>query len=338
MIKVSALDGLCDLFLDEYERVARFLGSASRSGRRSYVLGSVLNCGLKLETRTPGGQHGPPRASRPPEPLVIRVKRRRRPRRLPSLRRDVLSARAGIAEVRWALLGAAPRRALRGALQGLLEEGGRPASVPGAPRETEARPQAHRALRRVGAIGRRRPRTIDRRRLGSRGGRDPSRSTGPRSGSRGRRRRPRRALTAACSPAARVETCRSGLSPGSPVPQLIRLSNPGTWRRCSPASSRRLPPPGTASGRSGTVPANATSFANEPAPVAPTRAVFAKLSRRDDQRGPGVRVAQVSRTGSMRARRNASAAALAAVAEDGVILFPEVSGPPLSELLCRHDG
>ena len=36
---------------------------------------------------------------------------------------DVLSARAGIAEVRWALLGASPRRALRAALQGLLEEG-----------------------------------------------------------------------------------------------------------------------------------------------------------------------------------------------------------------------
>jgi len=36
---------------------------------------------------------------------------------------DVLSAPAGIAEVRWALLGASPRRALRAALQGLLEEG-----------------------------------------------------------------------------------------------------------------------------------------------------------------------------------------------------------------------
>ena len=36
---------------------------------------------------------------------------------------DVLSARAGIGEVRWALLGASPRRALRGALQGLLAAG-----------------------------------------------------------------------------------------------------------------------------------------------------------------------------------------------------------------------
>src|SRR5439155_942274 len=36
---------------------------------------------------------------------------------------DVLSARAGLSEVRWALVGAAPRRAVRGALQGLLQDG-----------------------------------------------------------------------------------------------------------------------------------------------------------------------------------------------------------------------
>src|SRR2546428_11981984 len=36
---------------------------------------------------------------------------------------DVLSARAGLSEVRWALVDAAPRRALRGALQGLLQDG-----------------------------------------------------------------------------------------------------------------------------------------------------------------------------------------------------------------------
>src|SRR2546428_1219313 len=36
---------------------------------------------------------------------------------------DVLSARAGLSEVRWALAGAAPRGALRSALQALLEDG-----------------------------------------------------------------------------------------------------------------------------------------------------------------------------------------------------------------------
>ena len=36
---------------------------------------------------------------------------------------DVLSARAGLSDVRWALAGAAPRGALRSALQALLEDG-----------------------------------------------------------------------------------------------------------------------------------------------------------------------------------------------------------------------
>ena len=37
--------------------------------------------------------------------------------------RDVLSDRVGIADVRWALLGAAPKRAIRGVIQSLLERG-----------------------------------------------------------------------------------------------------------------------------------------------------------------------------------------------------------------------
>ena len=37
--------------------------------------------------------------------------------------RDLFSGRAGIPEVRWALRGAAPKRAIRGAIQGLLEDG-----------------------------------------------------------------------------------------------------------------------------------------------------------------------------------------------------------------------
>jgi len=46
---VSALDGLCDLFLDEYERVAPVSWERVALWEAFYVLGSVLNCGLKLE-------------------------------------------------------------------------------------------------------------------------------------------------------------------------------------------------------------------------------------------------------------------------------------------------
>jgi len=48
---VSALDGLCDLFLDEYERVAPVSWERVALWETFYVLGSVLNCGLKLEPK-----------------------------------------------------------------------------------------------------------------------------------------------------------------------------------------------------------------------------------------------------------------------------------------------
>ena len=46
---MSALDGLCDLFLDEYERVAPVSRERVALWETFYVLESVLNCGLKLE-------------------------------------------------------------------------------------------------------------------------------------------------------------------------------------------------------------------------------------------------------------------------------------------------
>ena len=46
---MSALDGLCDLFLDEYERVAPVSWERVALWETFYVLESVLNCGLKLE-------------------------------------------------------------------------------------------------------------------------------------------------------------------------------------------------------------------------------------------------------------------------------------------------
>ncbi len=46
---MSALDGLCDLFLDEYERVAPVSWERVSLWETFYVLESVLNCELKLE-------------------------------------------------------------------------------------------------------------------------------------------------------------------------------------------------------------------------------------------------------------------------------------------------
>ena len=46
---MSALDGLCDLFLDEYERVAPVSWERVALWETFYVLESVLNCELKLE-------------------------------------------------------------------------------------------------------------------------------------------------------------------------------------------------------------------------------------------------------------------------------------------------
>ncbi len=47
--RLSALDGLCDLFLDEYERVAPVSRERVALWETLYLLESVLNCGLKLE-------------------------------------------------------------------------------------------------------------------------------------------------------------------------------------------------------------------------------------------------------------------------------------------------
>ena len=46
---MSALDGLCDLFLDEYERMAPVSRERVALWETLYLLESVLNCGMKLE-------------------------------------------------------------------------------------------------------------------------------------------------------------------------------------------------------------------------------------------------------------------------------------------------
>ena len=47
---MSALDGLCDLFLDEYERMTPVSRERVALWETLYLLESVLNCGLKLES------------------------------------------------------------------------------------------------------------------------------------------------------------------------------------------------------------------------------------------------------------------------------------------------
>ena len=77
----------------------------------------------------------------------------------------------------------------------------------------------------------------------------------------------------------------------------------------------------------------------DPALVAPGRAVFAKLSRRDADVARAFRMATHvadcldASGGTARALRP-----LACVERDGVILFPEVRGRPLSEALRTGDG
>jgi len=46
---LSELDGLCDLFLEEYARVAPVSRERVALWETLYLLESVLNCGLKLE-------------------------------------------------------------------------------------------------------------------------------------------------------------------------------------------------------------------------------------------------------------------------------------------------
>ena len=252
---------------------------------------------------------------------------------------DVLSARAGIAEVRWALLGASPRRALRGAIQGLLEEG----AVLRACRVRRAKFKPGRKL------------TVHYDAWVRSGGADLKRSVVAvwDRGEGGIHLDPRASALEAeavaeglAAPFRRLFARLPGwdvsvlVSPLDPrFPQLIRLSDP---RHVAAMLARPLSQ-SAAGYRIRTIryrPGERHVLRYEPSPaLASTRAVFAKLSRRDADVARAFRVATgvADRLdacgGGTRALRP-----LAAVAEDGVILFPEISGPPLSELLCRHDG
>jgi len=261
----------------------------------------------------------------------------------PSLQaEDVLSARAGIAEVRWALLGAAPRRALRGALQGLLEKG----AVLRACRVQRAKLKPGRKLtvhydawvrssgtdskRSVVAIWDRGEGGI---RLDAHGAALEAEAVAAGLAA------PFRGLFARL-PGWNVSVLVSPLDPR--FPQLIRLSDP---RHVAAMLAGPRSQTSSVRYRITTIryrPGERHVLRYEPsgAPGAPTRAVFAKLSRREADVGGAFDVAtrladrlEASGEGTRALRP------LAAFAEDGVILFPEVAGRPLSELLrCRQDG
>jgi len=253
---------------------------------------------------------------------------------------DVLSARAGIAEVRWALLGASPRRALRGAIQGLLEEG----AVLRACRVRRAKFKPGRKL------------TVHYDAWVRSGGADLKRSVVAvwDRGEGGIHLDPRASALEAeavaeglAAPFRRLFARLPGwdvsvlVSPLDPrFPQLIRLSDP---RHVAAMLAGPLSQAADVGYRISTIryrPGERHVLRYEPSapPAASTRAVFAKLSRPDADVARAFRVATYvadrldASGGGTRGLRP-----LAAVAEDGVILFPEIFGRPLWELLRHHD-
>jgi aminoglycoside phosphotransferase (APT) family kinase protein len=252
---------------------------------------------------------------------------------------DVLSERAGIAEVRWALSGAASRRALRGALQGLLEKG----AVLRACRVQRAKLKPGRKLtvhydawvrsgatdskRAVVAIWDRGDGAID---LDAHASTLEAEAVG-----RGLAA-PFRGLCARL-PGWNVSVLVSPLDPR--LPQLIRLSDP---THVAAMLAGPLAQASDVTYRVSTIryrPGERHVLRYEPS-AGPVAAVFAKLSRReaDVARAFDVATCLADRLGACGGGTRA-VRPLAAVVEDGAILFPEVGGRPLSELLRgRQDG
>src|SRR5206468_1256502 len=254
--------------------------------------------------------------------------------------RDLFSGRAGIPEVRWALRGAAPKRAIRGAIQGLLEDG--------------ATVDACRLRRMVFKPGRKLTVTYDAWIRARNAHVDVARPVvvvwdrgewvaddephvhelEAEAVCRGLAA-PFRRLQARV-PELGASVMVSPLDPK--LPQLVRLSDPA-YAAATLAAAAGAP---RNAYRVLTIryrPGERHVLRYEPAQVAPGRAVFAKLSRRDADVARAFRVATHvadcldASAGTARAVRP-----LACVERDGVILFPEVHGRPLSEALRTGNG
>jgi aminoglycoside phosphotransferase (APT) family kinase protein len=252
--------------------------------------------------------------------------------------RDLFSGRAGIPEVRWALRGAAPKRAIRGAIQDLLEDG--------------ATVDACRLRRVIFKPGRKLTVTYDAwirarnahvarpvvvvwdRGEGIADDEPQVHELEAEAVCRGLAA-PFRRLHARV-PELDASVMVSPLDPK--LPQLVRLCDPA-YAAATLATAAGAP---RNAYRVLTIryrPGERHVLRYEPAQVAPGRAVFAKLSRRDADVARAFRVATHvadcldASAGTARAVRP-----LACVERDGVILFPEVHGRPLSEALRTGNG
>ena len=247
--------------------------------------------------------------------------------------RDVLSDQADLSDVRWALLGASPRRALRLALQDLLADG---ALVRGC-RLRRAKFKPGRKLTvhfdvRVRANGADVVRPVvevwDRGDGGAH--REPHAVAEAEGVSRGLAAPFRRLL--ARLPESNVSLVVSPLDPR--FPELVRLCDP---RHVSAMLAGVVPGASREDYRVSSVryrPGERHVLRYQPVSGPAGHAVFAKLSKRDPDVTRAFQLAtrvadRLEATGgATRAVRP-----LAWIAEDRVILFPEVSGRPLSELL-----
>jgi aminoglycoside phosphotransferase (APT) family kinase protein len=252
--------------------------------------------------------------------------------------RDLFSCRAGIREVCWALRGTAPKRAIRGAIEGLLED----RATVGACRlrrvkfkpvrkltityEVSIRARNTHVVRPVVVIWNR--------------------------GEAVARREPQvdeLEAEAVCrglaAPFRRLEgrvpelDASVMVSPLDPrLPQLVRLCDPAYVAAMLAEASAGTPRHAYCVLPIRYRPGERHVLRYEPVQVAGGRAVFAKLSRRDADVARSFRVATHvadcldASVGTARALRP-----LACVERDGVILFPEVRGRPLSEALRAGD-
>ena len=254
-------------------------------------------------------------------------------------RRDLFSDRAGISDVRWALRGAAPTLAIRAAIQGLLEDG----ATVGACRLRRVKFKPGRKLTvTYDAWIRARHAHVARpvvvvwdRGEGVTRGAPQVHELETEAACRGLAA-PFRRLRARV-PELDAFVMASPLDPK--LPQLVRLCDPAYVAAMVDAASAE---PAHNAYHVRTIryrPGERHVLRYEPGQGAPGRAVFAKLSRRDADVSRAFKVATHvadcldASAGMARALRP-----LACVEKDGVILFPEVRGRPLSEALRTGDG
>ena len=252
--------------------------------------------------------------------------------------RDVLSDGAGIADVRSALLGAGPRRTLRNTIQGLLERGATLRTC----RLRRAKFKPGRKLtvhfdvrvRSKGSDTVRSVVTVWSREVGD-ALRDPAIASLESEAVSAGLASPFRELMAEL-PAPRVSIKVSPLDPK--LPQLLRLSNPAHVAAMLTDPARRMPRGGY---RVSTVryrPGERHVLRYDPVPLTSGQAVFAKLSRRDADVARAFQLAtRVADWLDASGGETRAVRPLAIVPADGVILYPEVSGRPLSDSIRAGD-